>query len=129
MLHRIETAISQSELRNRVFSGQILPFPKQAVISDLLQSVQKIARCHLNSVDPVSSHDLGNHPDWLKNVYNFQMAARNEINCHGIFADFLSGLGITPLETFCDRFIFRVVAPQALRSNGAQAWVDIHRDT
>jgi len=78
MLHRVTQPISQGELRERIYSGEILHFTQISALNQFCDSARQICESTLNSSDPVNSHKVANYSDWLKAVYQFQLAANNE---------------------------------------------------
>jgi hypothetical protein len=129
MLHRVTQSISQGELRERIYSGEILHFTQISGLKQFCDSARQVCESTLNSSDPVNSHKVANYSDWLKAVYQFQLAAQNKQQCKQAFAETLQSIGLQLDETFCDRFIFRVVPPKSDHVEGSNSWVDTHRDT
>jgi hypothetical protein len=129
MLHRVTLPISQVELRERIYSGQILHFTQISALDKFCNIARQVCESTLQNSDPVNSHRVANYNDWLKAVYQFQLAAKNEKQCKQAFSETLQSVGLKLDETFCDRFIFRVVPPKSDQVEGAHSWVDIHRDT
>ena len=78
---------------------------------------------------PTHSHQGNDRHDWLDQIFQFQQTAKVHPVCQTAFATFLECLGLRLFDTFCDRFIFRVVPPQSNQPNGAHAFVDTHRDS
>ena len=129
MLHRVTFPISQDELRERIYHGEILHFAKLPAVEKICDIIQQVCELTLDSSDPVNSHKTSNYSNWLKVVYQFQLAAQNEQQCKQAFSETLQNIGLKLDETFCDRFIFRVVPPKSDQAEGAHSWVDTHRDT
>lgn len=129
MLHKITLPISQIELRERTYRGEILHFAKLPAVEKFCDIARQMCESTLDSSDPVNSHKTSNYNDWLKVIYQFQLAAQNEQLCHQAFSEALQNIGLKLNETFCDRFIFRVVPPKSEQAEGAHSWVDTHRDT
>jgi hypothetical protein len=129
MLHRVTLPISQVELRERIYRGEILHFTQLSGVDKFCDIARRICESTLVSSDPVSSHKAANYRDWLKAVYQFQLKAQDEQHCKQAFAETLQSIGLKLDETFCDRFIFRVVPPKNDHVEGSHSWVDTHRDT
>lgn len=129
MLHKVSLPISQEELRKRIYRGEILHFEKLPAFENFCDIARQVCELTLDSSDPVNSHKTTNYSEWLKAIYQFQLAARDEQECKQAFSKALQSVGLNLNETFCDRFIFRVVAPNSDQAKGAHSWVDTHRDT
>ena len=129
MLTRIEKPISQTELRERVYRGEILLFQQLPAIQILCQQVRTICETSMECSNPVVSHRHIEPGEWHKKVYQYQLAARANQDCFESFSNALEDMGLNLSDTFCDRFIFRSVPPEDEFPNGAHAWVGTHRDT
>ena len=129
MLQEIKQPISQAELRTRVFRGEILHFTQIPAINEFCAIARQICRLTLENTDPVNSHRAGSYDHWLKAIYQYQLAAQKEAQCKKAFSEALQNIGLKLDETFCDRFVFRVVPPQTEKSEGANSWLETHRDT
>jgi hypothetical protein len=129
MLHKVSLPISQGELRERIYRGDILHFPRMPAVDKFCDFARQICESNLVSLDPVNSHKTVYYSGWLKAVYQFQLAAQDEQQCKMTFSETLESIGLKLDETFCDRFIFRVVPPESDQAEGAHSWVDTHRDT
>jgi hypothetical protein len=129
MLYEVTLPISQVELRARVFSGEILHFTQIPEVDQFCDIARQICESTLENLDPVNSHQTKNYSQWLKTIYQYQLAAQNEQQCQQVFSQALQNISLKLNDTFCDRFIFRVVPPQSDQTEGAHSWVDTHRDT
>lgn len=129
MLHKVTLPISQAELRKRVFRGEILHFSQLPAVDDFCNIARQICESTLNSLKPVNSHQTRNYDEWLKAIYQYQLVAQDDQRCKQAFCEALESIGLDLDDTFCDRFIFRVVPTKADKSKGAHSWVDTHRDT
>lgn len=129
MLHRVRLPISQDELRDRIYRGEILLFCGLAAVKKFCDITRQICESTLNNSDPVNSHNTANYADWLKTIYQFQREARDGKPCKQAFSEALEAIGLNLDDTFCDRFIFRVVPPKSDLAEGAHSRVDTHRDT
>jgi hypothetical protein len=129
MLHEIKQPISQAELRTRVFSGEILHFTQIPAMNEFCKIARQICKLTLEDSNPVNSHQATNYSHWLKAIYHYQLAAQDEPLCKKAFSEALQSIGLKLDETFCDRFVFRVVPPKTDKAEGANSWLETHRDT
>jgi hypothetical protein len=129
VLNKVTLPISQTELRERVFSGEILHFSRLPAVDKFCDIARQVCESTLEDLDPVNSHQTTNYSHWLKAIYQYQLAAQDEQQCKQAFSEALQNIGLNLDDTFCDRFIFRVVPPQSDQAEGAHSWVDTHRDT
>ena len=129
MLHKVTLPIAQGELRERIYRGEILHFDQLPAIEIFCEIARQICEATLETIDPVNSHKTPDYSHWLKTIHQFQLAANGEQQCKQAFSEALQSVGLKLDETFCDRFIFRVVPPQTSQTEGAHSWVDTHRDT
>ncbi|MFT5657207.1 MAG: hypothetical protein ACI9KN_000479 [Gammaproteobacteria bacterium] len=129
MLQQIDQPISPAELRERVYAGEILHFTSLPEIKQFCNGARQICESLLDSAEPVNSHKTADYNEWLKQVYRFQLAARANVDCKKMFSQALESIGLKLAESFCDRFIFRVVPPQSDQAQGTHSWVGTHRDT
>jgi len=129
LLTRITQPVSQSELRERVYRGEILHFQNLPGVNSFCQHARTICETLLDCSSPVNSHRYIEPGNWQKLIFQYQLAARHSPDCFESFSNTLQDLGLDLNETFCDRFIFRAVPPHSFDVNGAHTWVDTHRDT
>lgn len=129
MLQTITRSISPEQLRERVYRGEILHFPQQPAIIEFCRANQQLCETMLNTAKPTQSHQDIERSHWLKLIHQFQQTAKANPFCQTAFSKLIISLGLNLTDTFCDRFIFRVVPPQSDHANGSQAHVDTHRDT
>lgn len=129
MLHKVNWPMSQQELRQRIYRGEILHFSNLPAIGKFCDIARHVCEQTLNHSNPVKSHQTENYNLWLKQVFQFQLTGRDEPQCKQAFSEALHNIGLNLDDTFCDRFIFRVVPPQSDQEEGAHSWVDTHRDT
>jgi hypothetical protein len=129
LLTRITQPISPSELRERVYRGEILHFHSLPAIKAFCQSARAICEESMDCSSPVDSHRHIGRSEWQKKVFQYQQTARHSQDCFVFFSNALQDLGLDLNQIFCDRFIFRAVPPQSFNAKGAHSWVDTHRDT
>jgi len=128
-LSTITKPILPAELRERIFQGEILHFRQLPAIQEFCCLARTIAEASIEGSDPVTSHRHIESDAWHKQVFQYQLSARDNRDYRESFALALEEIGLDLAQTFCDRFIFRIVPPQSAGFNGAHALVDTHRDT
>jgi hypothetical protein len=129
LLQELTKAIGPAELRDRVYDGEILCFRQLPAIVEFCTVAREIAGRIDDSKDPTYSYQPERHAEWLESVYRYQLAASSNEQYDHYFAQAMQWAGLRPAQTFRDRFIFRVVPPENLKSRGRHSNVDIHRDS
>ncbi|MFT5504512.1 MAG: hypothetical protein ACI845_002207 [Gammaproteobacteria bacterium] len=129
MIREVFEIPSPREIRDSIFSGEILWIRQQPDLIKFCDRVQKICIDHLNDSDPSSTLDRLNYDDWAKLIFKYQTIAQLDSQCINLFKQFLISLDYPQNKTYADRFIFRVVPPESSNPNPTHGSVTVHRDT
>jgi hypothetical protein len=120
---------SPLEIRDSVFSGEILCIRQQPNLIKFCDRVQQICIDNLADADPLSALDRLSYEDWAKLIFKYQNVAQQDEQCIKLFKQFLTSLDYPQNKTYADRFIFRSVPPESSNPNPAHGSVTAHRDT
>ena len=123
--------LTSSEIRQRVFDGDILSFSPPSM--QVLLSHVKGVICETFECDsPPDAYQQYNHEEFLQRAETAQKIVNSE-ECKKLFGATLSDLGMPPQDLFWDTLGLRISPPvrnqDDIKKRGFRSHVGVHRDT
>ena len=123
--------LTSSEIRQRVFDGDILSFSPPSM-QVLLSHVKGVIRETFECDSPPHAYQQYNHEEFLKRAETAQKIVNGEA-CKKLFGATLSELGMPPQDLFWDTLGLRISPPvqneEDMKKRGFRSHVGVHRDT